>query len=447
MFSISDIADLVKGMKEVFVTNGKDSTGKDGKNGIAKNFLKVFNKDAKSINRRAKKNIFQFPLLVSDNIETETLSSFRRASEREYASLVQYVIAGDDVIDLDDKESKENFIKKFHTNHSINSIDSDGGETGDVKQIGADVTELSDAFKGMFEGKSFDISDNIISLIEGNLLNYNNEEIRLLNIKELTPFKENLNDIDVNSMTINNINILDEGNKEAGSKTKEVDPKKEVTKMDTNVSEEDIKKINSKLPTRVQIKVSYRIDGVIQLTELLIGVSCVSHLIPSDEMIYFLSKSIAEDNFVFRAIQWTTGEIKFFKDFVLSLDRITYENSTHSSSSSKWWNHLRKLGKKSKLMTLFGKEEFIPNSTIAVSMAEVDYMKNSEGIDFMRSASQILDNFFLMRLVVLDDTSEVAYYYNDDTRDWNRFTYSELFRSDKNGSSSDIKALVDLISR
>jgi len=426
-------------MKDM-ITNGSGKNSSDKING---KFLDLFDKDVKSINRRAKNNIFQFPLLVSDNIEKETLNNFRRASEREYASLIQYVIAGDDLVDIDDKKSKEEWLKSFHRNHDISTSPSK-----------SDVVDLRGLVNShLKEGTR--LFDDLESLLEGNLAEFRDSEIELLNRKQLVPFKEQLTNGNINDMTIKKITILgedgEEDNENIGDKHKRLKYQldyDQATKgvSSTKIDDDDIKALNRKVPTKLELYLDYKTDGAFKSTKLILGISCVSHLIPTDEMMYFISKSIAEDNFIFRTIQWTTGEIEFFKDFILSLDRIKYENSKLSSGSSKWWHHLRQLGKKSTLNSFFNKNDFIPNATMALTMAEVEHMKNVNGVSVMDNAGRLLDTFFLMRLVILDDISEVAYYFNDDTNDWSRYSYNELFRGDKSGSGSEIKALVDLIS-
>jgi hypothetical protein len=219
-------------------------------------------------------------------------------------------------------------------------------------------------------------------------------------------------------------------------------------KVKSIISDLDIKKSNELMPTVLEIDIQYMSGDTFKTTTLLLGIKCVAHDIATSEMTYFVAKSVKEERLIFRLIQWSTGEIKFWKDLVFTLDRIKSEVSA-TGKSSRWWSYLRSRGKMNKFRAMLGVSKFIPNATMVLSMQEVEMMKNKDGVDIFKNvlnAAKLCNIFFLLGLVILDDIAEVAYIFDDEAKTWNFYSYQALEKERKSGDK-DLKSLISLINR
>ena len=450
---INDVVELVKELKDI-------SEFDPGNEKAINNIVKTLSggNSRKSITRRAKNNICQFPVIISSSVEKASITMIVKALEREYSTLIRFVIGQEDVIDLD-KFDKNSYLRKIHQNSSINPS-----------------AEYVQAINSVF-------AENVV----------------LLNKEQLKPFLEDFEMGAINNLTISNYKVVSEArtvkrdakldafgqpvtsdgvhstvsttetykddNEQAIDKinvtNKQADTKlkiRQAEKIDAEFAKDyktgitsqlvdlDVKKSNELMPTVLEIVVDYRANDTFKTTTMLIGIKAVAHVLPTNEMTYFIGKSLKENRFIFRLIQWSTGEIKFWKDFVLSIDRIKAEAS--SSKSSRWWAFLKSRAKHSRFKNLLGKEGFIPNATFVLSMAEVEFLKNSEGIDLFdyKITDKLMKIFFLLRFVVLDDIDEIAYMYDEEQQTFNHYSYNQL-EKEKSSSNKDLKSLVSLINR
>jgi hypothetical protein len=129
-----------------------------------------------------------------------------------------------------------------------------------------------------------------------------------------------------------------------------------------------------------------------------------------------------------RLIQWTTGEIKFMKDFVLDLDNTKFQATT-DKKSVKWWRHLEARRNASKIRGFMGQTGFVPNATIVLSKDDVSIIKARSGIDLLnntRHAAKLCDKFFLMHICIVDETDDTISLFNMDSKNWDNYTFGNL---------------------
>ena len=392
----------------------------------------IFRSDDKennaSIFEKARPAILNYPVLVSDLISLEDLSMVNKALEREYATVVRIAMGLDDVIDGSCMSSKIQYIKKFHTN-DYNSFERNSSSL------------LTDDKKLMEEVNLENLKESLDDIIQVESLNEGYCDTLGLR-------KNNLND-----MTLSEARITStiDGNGRQSSASVEYDNTHNMSGYDKQLLDNDVKKANELIPTTLDITVYQVIGNETVEQHILLGVKCVSHKIKSEEMVDALQYNLKQNRKFFRFIQWTTGEIKFFKDYLLCLDFLKKEalKTKNKDSAANWFRGLRNRANLSKLKeNLNLKENLIPNSTIIVTMDEIDYIRNKYNIDLfndMKSVDKLISNYFLLGFVILDPGSEIAYFKFDGFSKYQPFSYSSLERENRN-QGNDIKSLVSLMS-
>jgi len=214
------------------------------------------------------------------------------------------------------------------------------------------------------------------------------------------------------------------------------------------LTDNDIKKSNEMVPTLLDLELTVLTQNTAYPVRILLGVKTINHLIPSEEMVYNISTSIKQKRLFFRTIQWTTGEIKFLRDFILNIDGMRTE-ALASRKNSNMWRIFKNRSKMDKLRRFtFSKNKFLPNSTIVITTDELSQIKNIHGIDLMRpaEAQKLMDIFFLLGFVVTDTASELAYFLFDGYTSFQTFTYSSL-EKETGSSSTELKKIIDLMGR
>ena len=212
------------------------------------------------------------------------------------------------------------------------------------------------------------------------------------------------------------------------------------------LSATDVKKANELVPTLLDMSLYYSNGkGPMQETNVVIGVKTVAHLINTDEMVTAIAKAVQEKRNFFRFIQWTTGEISTWKDYILCADRLKDEATSRNSSN--WWRRLRNRATADR-MNRFSKKDVMPNATIVLTIDEVEYIKNNYNIDLLKNKQAVkalFKTFFLLGFVIVDPMSEMAYFMFDGRDDFEVQSYRALER-ETNGAG-DIKSIISLIDR
>jgi hypothetical protein len=427
---LSDIMSIIKDIQGLVKNTNLDKSLKSNPDGEL------------SIAQKARKSILQFPVLVTDSINRESLTIINKALEAEYAIMVRLAVSLDDIASANEGEGgKSAYLDKIHNNISF----ADGSVFG---HIGAEL-------RGLKQESAKDV------------LRYMVENFEVINKENLTILEEDLKSESLNDLTISHVRKLsedlskddkdwfDKGRKETEKNMdvaidRHFKSNKMNSKHSAQLSSTDVKKANEMVPTIMEVELEYKVGETLKTTQLVIGIQCVSHLVPTEEMKYFVSRSIREDNIVFRAIQWTTGEISFWKDLVFSLDRVKEEASVDKNMSSRWWRRLRYMSSANKFRHLYGQKKFIPNTTIVMSMDEVENIKNTQAISLTNpgTVQSLMDIYLLLGFVIIDEIEEVAHIYDEQTKNFRVFTFDALKKEAKDAhSSSDLKTLINLIGR
>lgn len=415
---LQDVLDLVKDIKnnEYLDVDASDRINlKFGRNSIAK---------------KAGHAILQFPVLTSDVISVQDLTMVNKALEREFATLVRVAMGLDDII-TDPNMDKVDYIRQFHQN------------TGTKGTLHID--------RGLFK-----------------------EDLEQQNLRALRPFSEDLRlDILNDKTTSNNRNhyVLG-GSKRSKSMLSESRQRRnglpamsggetdypsfvagEKMRKDSQYTNalvpNDVKKANELVPTTLDISIFYaNKQGQAVQSNVFLGVKTITHLVPSEEMIFNVAKAVEEKRGFFRTIQWTTGEIAFFKDYLFMIDRIKRE-ATGRRTDSHWWRSLKRRALEDKIKRFsFSKKELLPNATILITMDEVEYIMNNYNIDLIQDMSAVqnlMKTFFLLGFVIVDPAAELAYFFFDGQTTYQTYSYNSLER--ENTSTNEVKSIVSLMNK
>jgi len=390
---IEDINALVDSIKDVY--RGAKATTID----------KIF-RSADDIEKKARKGIMQFPVLTSDAVDKEVLRVVVDSLELDYSSFVKIAMGLEDVIDLaNNATNKTEFIKNFHQNI-------DGSDSKQVLPTVMTSEEVNDF-----------IYKNAKKISE-ELLKTPNEDLR----------NDSLNDKTIDWKTLERI-------------SEEESERKETTKV---LKTKDVKKLNTKQPTMIELELKYKTEDNFEDTNLVIGVKVVSHVLPTNEMTEKLANSVKDNSILFKAIQWTSGEISFFKDFLLNLDNIRaeFEKDNKGRRKSRWWHILQMRASESRFREIFGKERFMPNTTFLITKEEVKRIKNEYGVDIMdrTQVKKLMDIYYLLGFVVVDEINDLAYFWESSMQDWQTLSFSALEKGKSSSGlkRSDLKMMLDL---
>lgn len=495
MRQIKDIFELVKILKG----NGKDK------------FDVTLNpsKNATSIKAMASKSVLQFPLLVSDNISEAAIAPLAKALEGEYATLLQIAMENDEIFNLQangsgkvTQDAKMKYISKFHTNLTAGLKES-GSIIGDALKVLAESGELETTVDLKGESKDLLMNKMSVSLltpfsedINRAVLNdmYNIEKVSLTEAPSMKGMQQdeynahrNKREQEAHNARMRQTNA-DEARKqaEADRKAKQYKDGQRKSKYDATIAyknqqrsdseaeerrrrdaeqksvsrsqvgrkvlgvDPNKSRINNLPPLILTVRIKYMVGETLAETELTLGVKTVIHAVPASEFAYFLPTAIRENNLVFRAIQFTTGEIRFVRDFLLNINRVKRQSSIAGNNKrvTKWWHTLTRLSKLNKIMNYFNKNKFLPSTTMIISIDDVQNIKTNEGIDILTpdAAKRLYKIYFLLGLIVVDESSNTMYIFDEEDGVFKIVPFSHIKNEAKAGNAGDLKTLMNLLS-
>jgi hypothetical protein len=172
--------------------------------------------------------------------------------------------------------------------------------------------------------------------------------------------------------------------------------------------------------------------------DFIVGIKATIHPVDSQDMITHLVSLFQERGKLFNFIKWTTGEISFFKDLLFNIDAIKGEISdTRVGKASQWWSVLKNIKAKRKLHSFTRRNPVLPNAILIMSMEEIEYIKANYGYDLLedKSGQKIIDGFNILQVVIVDSSSEVAYFFADGSERWDLVTFKCLERESGNAES------------
>lgn len=214
---------------------------------------------------------------------------------------------------------------------------------------------------------------------------------------------------------------------------------------------QDVKKANELQPSLMIINVNdVDSDGnVVNRFQSMIGVK--SRLVTAsalDIVERLVSKNKTAINFK-NFIRATTGEIKFFQDFMFCIKqaKINAKNAVKKGEAAQMWNVLEKRATKnnsSKLLRAGNDASAI--TTLVMNQETVNYLKSQFKIDVEKpkQAIEFMNAYNFLGFVIADENNEVAKFLYDGNNDFETVAYSAL---SKEVADQNYKKLVNLINQ
>jgi len=214
----------------------------------------------------------------------------------------------------------------------------------------------------------------------------------------------------------------------------------------------EVKKANELQPSLMIVNFNtMNTDGKIYGTSSFIA-GVKSRLISVDSMDIIeriVAKNTTKINFL-NFIRATTGEIKFVKDFLLSLDqaKIDAKNASKKGMAAiMWktlenrsiknnWNRIKRAGNDASAITV-----------LVISQETVNALMKYHGFDLnkIKNAKFVMDTYNLMGLIICDESVEAAKFLYAGNDNWETQAYSYLEKEGK--QATDYKKTINLLNK
>lgn len=422
-----------------------------------------------SISKRAAEGTLQFPAIVSRTIPYSTTQKIVRAVEANAASFAQIVFTMSPQHDIN--SDGVDYIRQFHQNMdtetNIDDVIGDGIKAFGENYIATRMYQCNDS---TFRVIKEELSEHGIDFREGTLNNIVcNESIKDATIVKPISVAEALAIVQEKTNrpkpagsgsrnnppprgNNNNVSVyLDKTVTNVGDGKQKPE---DTTIVPKNIlMDNDIRKTNDLVPTLLHIRVlatdqSGKTD-VAKYIDFVVGIKATIHPVNSQEMIDNIVDACNNHDGFFKFIKWTTGEISFFKDFLLNMGESQKDVIDRSKGSSGFWIALKRRRVLAKAKAnMFMKNRILPNASIVISQSEVDYIKSVHGFDLMNSdlITKIMDKFFLLSFIIVDDALEIVHIKYDGQISYQTLSFNGLEKENSN-SARNFKDILKAVQR
>ena len=457
---MGEISDVIHAMGDLMKT-GKDAANKVVSSGVFKPY-------PSSISSLALQGTANFPVLVSDSIDLEDALMISKSLERKFATFLLTVLTMNPYMGVDkgSTPSAADYLKQFHQNMGVNPTpygvdgtkiagavsslaESEMPDLSGITEATSDfVLECSDAMgidyncwiteslqivSAIYEG----VTDHGINA-QNAKFNYTIEDVTeqsVLNHKGTTPITEAKRPINV---TVNpTISVSGGGTGKSGS-SKITDPKS-INYLQHN----EFKKANELVPTLLHVRVypyDKETNDSLAPLDFVVGVKATLHSVASRAMIINIARGLKDDSVFFNFIRWTTGETKFFKDFLFAIDQHKIDAKNSGSHANGWWSALKRRKASSTIRKFAKGKNCLPNATLVVSVDDLDALKSEYGFNLTGSDTDVvytlMKQYFLLSFVRVNSALQRVDFLFDGNSQFETASYSTL---SKEGGHDDRK--------
>lgn len=210
----------------------------------------------------------------------------------------------------------------------------------------------------------------------------------------------------------------------------------------------DIDKLNAIYPFLLSFQITYSDK---QVTEVTIGVKAVPHIIPSADIVLGIGAALQRDSFALQFLRLTSGEISFFKDFLLRVNVAKMRNMSSTSVGIKHLETLRRQAewnerRANRFMSLFGSSKGMvpPTATIVITTEEAEIIRSTYGVDFSKPAvvRELLRSHNLLGFMIVDQSIGLIKVFEDGDNDFDRVTFNEIKTQSKDGELKDVFSVL-----
>ena len=421
----------------------------------------------KSLSKASMDGTMNFPVVVSNALSIEDASLVSKALERQFASFTLTLMTMNPYLyTMGGKASASNYINKFHQNLDtradsvdlINAVNNFMAEAYSKFDVNYDVLEevsnriVYNVYEGVnsvgVNAKNAKYSYTIDEVTESRILNdLANHGTVLLEApttsirgdyvtggKTSNDYSNSRSSIDTVKMSDATINAGDVNvtyNMHGGRGGASIGgDRRQFNHMDVS---SDYKKANELVPTLLHMRI-YPVDTVSKMEmppiDFVLGIKATLHPVSSEEMVINIARGIKNEDKFFNFIRWTTGEISFFKDFVLSLNEIKIDAINTSNKSSRWWTVFKRRKNAAKIKNAFSSNRLLPNATIVITQEEADIIRDQYGYNLEKTniAYKLIENYFLIAFVIVDPALQRVKFLFDGKNEFEVMTFAGLAR-------------------
>ena len=219
------------------------------------------------------------------------------------------------------------------------------------------------------------------------------------------------------------------------------------------LTDNDAKKANELVPTLLHMRI-YPVetgrDSDVELApiDIVIGVKATLHPVSSDEMITNVCRGVKNEDKLFNALRWTTGEISFLKDFVFGINELKLDAINSSHRASKWWSMLKRRKAMAKIKNVILPNKLLPNATLVMTQDEVNTIREVYGYDLNNFAlvEKLMANYFLIAFVIVDPALQRVKFLFDGRTQFEMHTYATLAK-ESTTNDKQFKEMLNMLGR
>ena len=426
-----------------------------------------------NIAKEAKRNIGQFPIIISNAIGDDQALKICEIVERTIADMILLCIQnGNNLLDLNNPEEKRKFIDSY-TNAGNSSIDFDSISYGakafasDYKTncIGLDAMTLKRVAN---EAMILEDMPIVSSFEMSTLFNPCKSVAEEFEMGAVAPVSVPMGVATGDNNDEDNEyddQVSDDIASEA-TNTKKSNAKKSKPVFGANQLGNNQAKVNGTSSNKIEEKVSKLSPTIVNATVILqtktdtlernlaFGVKVNAHEVSSDELVKAIKETYSSSSLIARLIRWRSGELSFFKDVLLNLKEIKQTVAARNNRNTK--NGLSGLFASMRFMhknalavnTLSSNGALLPTVSIMLNLDEVEMIKNSCGKDLfknMKDARELCAKLGLFGILIVDSANDSFYsFFNDDATLYKKTS----LKDNKNKNSDDVvKAIFGALKR
>ena len=459
---LKDVLDYISG-KHVMNPNNFVQTAINGVEGFVKG---TKNNNPSIIDRNIAKSARSltavFPVLVSKSVDIEKAVMVSKAIERKCVSMLHMLFASNQITSA--TNAKE-FLRSFHKNISTSL---------DLSKMSIDDFLDSTEEFGMNESADYSfIQKGIQAVLEDVRMNIHYHLNTGIQNPSIADMKVSLNEARYNSRSVStkqsDIERIDYDQygefdpiKQQGGKyeinidNKPFGPndyKQSVESLSKSIIDSDIKKANEAQPSLMIVNFTTGEMNSQQqyMNTCIIGVKAMIHYVDPQDIVNRVILKQSDKNGLFNLIRATTREISFFKDFIFAVDRAKVDAVAKSGrgSTDKIWKllELRADRLKGSKVTRGNQATNAAITTLVISKAEVDYIKQFHRIDLAKTGTLkgILKGYNMMACAIIDEVTErVDFLWDDGTNEFESLSFASLEREE---AGSMYKKVINLAMR
>lgn len=452
-------------------------------------FISKKNPSIKSITRANKDLTMTFPVMVSNTVDPVSAQLVARALERKFVTLTQMLLSA---ISITSSKDAIDHLKNIHANLDLSSF----FDVDDYLTVSEEATAMhifdADTVKAVYEAfrqerlrakplnhlhefLSKDVTDSIAKQpgVAKNLLvkqwnDVKDDEdkariMRYYNSPTVTQNKDyerrlRAADQEKNRLTSNfaksramqnrKMNNIQAANDALQARIDDLTAVRANKISKVTKDQMDYKKANELQPTLLQIQFISTNDNNDPITvDAYVGIKSKIYCVDSADIANHIVSKRSYNFSLYNLIKATSGEIEFWRDFVFAIKKAKIDavSNTNRGSSSKLWKVLERRALASKINRFMSlRNDATAITTLVVSAYDVEMLRKMEDIDISNSrvARKLMDDYNLVGIVIVDDSTESAKFIFDTGDDeYEPYTFKTLKREDK----MDYKQMIQLL--